>query len=174
VADLNQAIDFVINLEDAGLTGRVTCLRGDPGGRTRFGLAERWHPELTATGYFDTMSNVQAIAVAQNVYAAQYAKNLAIPEITSQDVANRVLSFAVNEGQHEAVLLLQRALVACGQAVAEDGVPGPATLAAENACPPQGLVAQIRAVQKQFYIDLVAAKPSLQPELNGLINRAEA
>lgn len=174
MADIYIAVDFVLNQEDAGLTGRVTVLKGDTGGRTRFGIAEHFHPELTSTGFFGTMPNVQAFPIAQNIYISEYAPKLSIPQIASQDVANRILSFAVNEGQHEAVLLLQRALVALGHPVAEDGVPGPATLGAINSCPATALVAQIRAVQKQFYINLVASHPALQPELNGLINRAEA
>jgi hypothetical protein len=53
-------VDFVLRHEDAKLSGVITRIQGDSGGRTRFGIAERWHPELTSTGFYTTMRTYSA------------------------------------------------------------------------------------------------------------------
>ena len=70
MADIQQATDVVLRQEDSRMSGVITTIPGDSGGRTRFGIAERWHPELTATGFFTTMPTAEALKVAEGVYAA--------------------------------------------------------------------------------------------------------
>jgi hypothetical protein len=72
MADLKTAIDVVLRQEDSRMSGVITTISGDSGGRTRFGIAERWHPELTAAGFFTTMPTAAALTVAEGVYAESY------------------------------------------------------------------------------------------------------
>ncbi len=180
MADINQAVQFVLLQEDSHLSGDVTQIPGDRGGRTRFGLAERWHPALVEQGFFDVedgspkIPNEEALAIAEKVYEEEYAAPLSLAEIDVQGVADRVLSFAVNEGPREATLLLQRALNSCGCNLSTDGVFGPATLAAVNAANSAQLIPALRAQQAGFYRRLVATQPRLLPELQGFLNRANA
>jgi len=178
MADLDTAVQFVLHQEDARLSGAITTLPGDRGGATRYGLAARWHPELVEEGYYEmkdgepTVPNEYALAIAVQVYSVQYASKLNIPGIADQDLANRALSFAVNEGPHEAVTLLQRAANACGCRIAVDGDFGPETLKAVDGLQPERLLAAFRSVQAGFYRRLVAVRPQLLPYLNGFLNRA--
>ena len=180
MADVDKAVQFVLHQEDESLSGDITTLPGDRGGPTRFGLASASHADLMADGYYEVengapkIAHDEALAIAEKAYAEQYAAKVQLEHIDDQDVANRVLSFAVNEGPHEAVALLQRALNTCGSSLSVDGILGGATLAAVNAADPAQVIASLRAQQSGFYRRLVAARPDLLPYLHGLLNRAEA
>lgn len=180
MADLKESVDFVLHQEDARLTGAITTLPGDRGGPTRFGIASRFHPDLVDQGFFDSdgedpkIPHDDALAIAEDVYETEYGARLMLDHIESQDVADRLLSFAVNEGAAEAVAIAQRACSSLGHAIADDGKMGPATVAALNACDPEAWLAANRAMQEAFYRHLVAVRPSIVPELKGLINRAQA
>lgn len=179
MADLKKAVDFVLHQEDSRLTGAITTLPGDRGGPTRFGIASRFHPELVEQGFFEQddapkIPHDAALAIAEGVYGSEYGAHLMLDEIESQDVANRLLSFAVNEGPREAVAIAQRACSSLGKWLADDGRMGPATVAAINSCEPEAWLAANRTFQEAFYRHLVAIRPAMLPELQGLINRANA
>lgn len=186
MADETQAIEFVVPLEDDHrYPGCITQLRGDSGGRTRLGLAERFHPELTAIGFYDgnpipgstnplrwtptTIPVEDGMEHAVPVYEKEYSAPMHISSITDQGVANRLLSFGVNEGVSEAVKIAQRTA-----GVKDDGIVGPTTLAAINGTHPDTFIAGMKAQEIVFYKALVAAHPNLAPDLQGLINRANA
>jgi lysozyme family protein len=180
MADLKLAIDFVLLQEDATLRGVVTHTAGDPGGATRYGIAERWHPELTVTGFFDParVPAHEALTIAEHIYAVQYAEPLLLAEIEDQQVANRLLSFAVNEGPGEAVKIFQRvlpALVPLFVLATPDGLLGPHTLWAINKADPGRLREAIAAAEAEFYRAWVAQQPTQRAHLlGGLLSRAQA
>jgi lysozyme family protein len=180
MADVNKAVQFVLGQEDARLTGDVTTLPGDRGGRTRFGLASKFHPELVEKGYYEVengkpkIPHDEALAIAERTLSEDYALKVGIDKITDQNVANRVLSFAINEGPGEATAILQKALNSLGAKLAADGRPGPATLETINAADPAQLIAALRSFERQFYTHLVSVRPELMPEYHGLLNRANA
>ena len=184
MADLAIAVDFVLRQEDSTLAGVVTHTRGDPGGATRWGISERWHPELVKTGFYDVsrMSAYNAKTVAERIYVGQYAAPLQLFEINSQMLANRLLSFAVNEGPAQAVKIFQRALEAIvpgygsghGGENCVDGVLGVRTLAALNAADPVELQMQVASEEAAFYRSWVAQSPARQHLLAGLLARANA
>lgn len=180
MADIKEAVDFVLHQEDSRLSGAITTLPGDRGGPTRFGIASRFHPDLVDQGFFDSdgespkIPNDDALAIAEHVYEEECASGLRLADIESQDVADRLLSFAINEGHAEAVAIAQRACGLLGQAIQDDGKMGPATVAAINACDPAAWLAANRTMQEAFYRHLVAVRPELLPELKGLLNRADA
>lgn len=167
MADMKAAIDFVLRQEDATLSGVITNSPADRGGRTRWGIAEKWHPELTANGFFDDMPAAESLAVAEGVYSQQYAGPLMLAEINSQAVATALLSMAVVEGQREAVTLLQRA---CG--VNADGVLGPQTLAAVNG--EKSMIQQFGLFQRAYFQRIAANDPSQLKWVHGWMNRMNA
>lgn len=181
MADTATAVQFVLRLEDSRLTGAITTLKGDRGGRTRFGLAERFHPDLVKRGYYDigedgepVVPHDEALTIAEGVYEEQYASGLALDRIESQDVANRLLSFAINEGPGEGIAVAQKACNALGCSLDVDGKLGPATLNALNALDPEQWIAANRIQQENFYRHLVQVRPEMAHLLNGLLNRADA
>ena len=146
MANVQTAIAFVLALEDDHQhPGCITQLRGDSGGRTRLGIASRFHPELAAQGFFEgdpipgssnplrwaptTIDLAAAADLAADLSRREYANPLLINQIADQDLANRMLGFGVNEGVHQAAVLLQR----CLPGIVADGILGPLTIARINA-----------------------------------------
>lgn len=178
--DVNEAVEFVLGQEDAGLTGNVTTLPGDKGGATRFGLASADHPDLVDEGYYEekdgqpVVPREEALDIAEAKYAQEYGAKIDLSAISDQAVADRLLSFAVNEGPHESTAILQKALNSLGADLAVDGEMGPETLRAVNAENPTALIAALRIFERQFYTHLVAVRPELMPYYHGLLNRADA
>ena len=176
MASLSVAIDFVLKQEDALMSGDVTTLRGDSGGATRFGIASAYHPELMASGYFDSdrVSRESALAIAVQLYNTAYAEPLRITSIQDQAVATAVLSFGVNAGVPEAGKQLQEACVASGKPVTVDHIVGYGTLAAVNALDPNYLLAQFCDKVRTFYTDLATSNPNDAGDLDGWLNRVSA
>ncbi len=179
--DLSEAVQFVLKQEDEKMTGEITNIKGDAGGRTRWGIAERSHPELIATGFYTSMSAEASLAVATKVYIDSYALPVKLTSLASQLVANAYLSFAINQGSKSATKQMQNAVnfLLQGQdppqpPIVVDGAIGPATLAAINALPERSFLTALGLVQRQNYRDIVASNPSDAKFLNGWINRANA
>lgn len=168
MADLDTAVEFMLRLEDSTLAGVITDIPGDSGGRTRFGVAERFHPDLTKTGFYDTMNQPDALRLAKLIYRTQYCASLRLDQFKDQNIANCMLSFAVNEGVIEAVKIFQRALK-----LPPDGIIGSQTLDKANSVKAEDVMLAIYQQQKAFYIDLVEKDPTKQKFLNGWINRVK-
>ena len=169
MSNVNKAIDFVLMQEDSKISGVITDNPSDHGGRTRYGVAERFHPDLTKTGYYDSMSNQEALVVADKIYEDQYATPLYLAKINDQSVANALLSFAINQGLDQAVRIFQRAI-----GVDDDGKMGPKTLAAANNYSPTVLLNSLYNMEAAYYNRIVALNPTQHVFLAGWINRAKA
>lgn len=128
MADFKKAFDFMIHNEDRKLTGII--VKDNNGARVRFGVNEAYHSELTAEGYYNTMSKEQALIVAENLYNNNEWRRIWGDRLTSQKVSNKLLDMAVNMGVNEAVMLAQRAANLLPAQV--DGKMGPVTLAEIN------------------------------------------
>lgn len=163
MADFNQAFNYLMKWEDDGLTGRVTT---DDGGRTRFGIAERYHPSLTATGFFDVMPKAQAIETAKSTYQNAEWHAMAGDKIAVQALANKMLSLGVDIG---IVAVIRWAQEAAGVHV--DGQVGPDTLAAWNkATGPTGAGAAFHAISidaEAHYRQRADVDPADKKYLNG-------
>ena len=70
--------------------------------------------------------------------------------------------------------LIQRALRAAGEQVAEDGIIGPITLSAINKADPTDLLAALKSEAAGLYRLIAQANPSQQKFINGWLNRAYA
>jgi len=175
MANVKQAIDFVLRQEDSTLSGKITNIPGDQGGTTRFGLTAKWHPELVAQGFFDAYTPaIRALPMAESAYETQYAAKLYLADIQSQAIATALLSFAVLEGPQRPVQLLQAALDTCGASIAPDGCMGQQTLNAVNDAPQDALLDAWLKQEEAYFASLVQHDPSQQKFLLGWDNRAEA
>jgi len=182
------AFDFMMAHEDPARSGLVTT---DSGGRTRFGIAARFHPGLPDS--FFTGPATAALAAARAIYLDDYWTPLRLAEISDQPLANKIFDMAVNMGRRQAALYLQRAAnaaltdqprsaddhglppsaVKCAR-LAEDGAVGPCTLALVNALPSGCLLELLRRLSRDYYLHIAAADPEQQIYLHGWLRRAAA
>lgn len=168
MADILKAIDFVLVQEDSKISGLVTNNPHDKGGRTRYGVAEKYHPDLTKTGFYDSMSNKDALIIADQIYEQQYAIPLNLGRINNQSLANSLLSFAINAGVETAAKIFQRAV-----GVDDDGEIGPKTISSANTYSPSVLLNSFYNMQAGYYNRIVLANPSQHVFLAGWLNRAK-
>ena len=166
MADLNAAIDYVLSFEDSTLSGKITV---DAGGRTRFGIAEKFHPELTNCLFYTSMGQVAALQIARSIYDISYCEPLCIAEISSQAVANKLLSLGVNCGVGTASKMLQDVLRVEG-----DGRIGPLTLDALDKADPRRVLRGLRQAAELHYEEIVKENPADAEYLRGWLTRADA
>lgn len=167
MADVEIAIDYVLQWEDASLSGAIT--NAPDGKRTRFGIDEHFHPELTNCLYFSSMGKAAALQIARGIYLRQYCEPLCIAEIPDQDVANKLLSLGVNVGVVPAARMLQDAVRVVG-----DGRIGPLTLHALDLALPQKVLEDLRAEAESYYDTLMQTNPKLAMYRAGWLRRANA
>ena len=169
MAHFEEALNFVLRNEDPHLTGVVTK---DSGGRTRFGIAERFHPELGEDFYQGPLES--ALETARELYRSEYWRTIRGDEIQDQAIATKLLDMAVNMGVRQAIVLCQRALNTAGFQLHEDGVCGSCALAAINHADVSLLSAHLRESCTVFYQHLATVRPEAQQYLHGWLNRARA
>ncbi|HEX4716152.1 MAG TPA: glycosyl hydrolase 108 family protein [Ktedonobacteraceae bacterium] len=170
MATFDEALTFVLRNEDPHLSGIVT---EDSGGRTRFGIAERFHPELGDDFYAAPLQI--ALQKARDIYRSDYWAAIRGDEIDDQSVATKLLDMAVNMGVRQAVVLCQRAVNASDRMhLVEDGVVGQRTLNAISQCEPEELLQHLREACAAFYQHLAAVRPEAQMYLHGWLARARA
>jgi lysozyme family protein len=171
MADAKTAIDNTLRFEDASLSGKVTV---DRGGRTRFGIAQKFNPDLPI-GFFDgTMPNSFALQIAEDVYRTKYW-HPRYSDLESQIVANKLFDMGVNEGPRNAVRSLQRCIDQTGiEQVELDGTIGPATVNAANAEDEIALLHAMRMDWKRIKLEEIAANPDDEKYRNGWLRRALA
>lgn len=116
----------------------------DPGGATRWGVTER---VARANGYTGPMRSLP-VEVAKAIYRKDYWDAVRADDVPAA-VRYSLFDGAVNSGVKQSVKWLQRAL-----SVAEDGVIGPATLAAAKAADSQAIKAKMLSARLQFMTDL--------------------
>ena len=169
MASIVTAIDYVLRQEDSRLAGVVTDDARDPGGKTRFGLCQRFHPELIYTGFFDATRTTAAYAlqIAEQTYAKEYGEPLRIADITAQQVANAIVSFAVNEGTATSVEILQAAV----GINPPTGFFGAKTLSAVNNT--SNVLSLLEPKQIAHYQAIVAKNSAEAAFLNGWLNRVK-
>lgn len=167
MADIEMAIDYVLGWEDATLSGTITTARD--GKRTRFGIDERWHPELTNCLYFGSMGKTAALQIARGIYETSYCEPLCIAEIVNQEIANKILSLGVNAGVVNAAAMLQDAVRVVG-----DGRIGPLTLHALDLADPEKVLDDLRNEAEAYYDALVDKNPRLAVYRVGWLRRASA
>lgn len=162
-AQFEPAFAFLMKHEDAGLHGDITV---DSGGVTRWGISQKAYPSLDIRNL--------TLEQAASIYRADYFLPIHGYEIYFQVIASKLLDMAVNMGVKTAIKITQMACCDAGHPTTADGVMGPNTIAAINACDPTTLLDAMRSRSKDHYCQLAAANPSLGKYLNGWLARAEA
>lgn len=117
----------------------------DPGGgKTRWGISSRWHPDID----LDTLNRTGAEAIYRDLYWRRFSGD-ALPEL----LGLAMLDYSVLQGLPTAVRSLQ-----CILGVEPDGVVGKLTLAAIDARPPGPLVRQLLAARKRQLLGIPGDK----------------
>jgi len=180
MADFQPAFEFVLLHEDSTCSGRVTV---DAGGRTRFGIAERFHPDLPDE--FFTGPAGQALIRAEEIEERDYWQAMRLTEVEDQHVASKLFDMGVNMGVHQAGIYAQRAAdfllrsaaeSGAQMAVAlliEDGKIGEKTLAAINTLDPDQYHKVLCELSESHYRHLAAANPEQAMNLEGWLKRAQ-
>ncbi len=183
MSSFKEAFDFTMQHEDAQLSGVVTT---DPGGRTRFGIAQKFHAGLPDS-FFDGPPE-DALAIAEQIAERDYWDAMRLSEIANQNIANKLFDMGVNMGVHQAGHFAQRAVhglngrmaPASGgpqpppAALIEDGKIGDHTLAAINSLDPLQLHQALCELSRQFYRHIAANNPAQTVNLQGWLKRAAA
>lgn len=138
----------------------------DPGGETKYGLSKRAYPTLD-------IANI-TLPQAKAIYFRDYWSCQPYGQFASQAAANKTFDLAVNLGHVEAHKLLQRALNDCGEHLVVDGVIGELTICSVNRCDEDLLLEAFRYQARNFYLTLVARRPSSSKFLDGWLRRAMA
>lgn len=105
MSEFSPAFDFVMQHEDASRSGRVT---DDAGGRTRFGISKKFHPELPES-FFTGPADV-ALKTAEEMLRRDYWDPMRLAELRDQKLANKLFDMAVNMGVRQAAIYAQRAV----------------------------------------------------------------
>lgn len=171
MADFKPAFAFVLQHEDSNRSGKVTV---DAGGRTRFGIAEKFHPDLPEE--FFTGPAEDALAEAQKIEEREYWECMHLAGVENQNVANKLFDMAVNMGVRQAAVYAQRAanaLLDRDSRVAEDGEIGAKTLAAINAAKPVEYYQALCELSAAHYRHVAAVNPAQAVNLQGWLKRAE-
>lgn len=132
----------------------------DKGGRTKFGIAEKFHPEAWADG---DVTHDEAVAI----YKDLYVHDPGIDRLPAP-LDENVFDFAVTSGAARAVRILQTLLH-----TTRDGKIGPETLRALQARDLRDVNNLYCAAREAFYRDIVRNNPSQQKWLKGWVNRAK-
>lgn len=146
----------------------------DPGGETNKGITMRTFQQCSheLLGVDPTSQNLQALTDGQAgiIYRTLYWDKMSADEFQLQDLANIVCDFFVNAGTH-ATLLLQRVLNSAGAHIIEDGIIGPATIAALSVTDSLAVYRQYRQGRINYYQSLGKKFPGF---LEGWLNRVNA
>jgi lysozyme family protein len=137
----------------------------DPGGETKYGISKRSYPN-------EDIKNL-TVEDAKRIYMHDWWMPNRYDTISNDDAATKIFDTAVNVGAKRAHRFAQQALNKNGKNLTEDGIFGPASIAALNNTDSERFLASFRTIQADYYKGLVATKPSLAVYLRGWLIRAE-
>lgn len=155
----DRAIEVVLAHEGEVLTDHPN----DRGGPTKFGISQRWNPEVNVR----ELTREQAI----EIYWQRYWLGRGYEQLP-EPIVIKVFDLAVNLGDQTAVICLQRALRACGLRVKVDGLLGPETCGAAGRADAVALMAALRSEAAGEYRLRVARDAGQTAFRDGWLNRA--
>ena len=142
-----------------GSVGAGACLG------TKYGISAASYPKLD----IPNLSEADACAI----YRRDWWDRLGLARLPPP-LGAKLFDAAVNLGANPAVTCLQRALNALGRTVVEDGILGPATVAAAHAVSADAALIALRAALASHYRQIVARHPERERFLAGWLARANA
>ncbi len=151
----------------------------DPGGATNYGISLRYlqgRGDLDGDGFadgdIDRDGDVDAddIVAMNEADAAQFYKTgFWYPGkyglINDQDLSTKAFDLGVNMGIKQGAKCLQRAVCAGWSPIKDDGVIGPATIAAINLADPLVILAATRSEAAGFYRALILRNSALRKRM---------
>lgn len=143
----------------------------DPGGITNYGISLRWLKTVQPNATADTIR-----ALTRDQAADLYRRHWWEPngyDKLPPLIGAKVFDLAVNMGASHAHRCLQRAIRAApGTALVDDGILGPKTREAAEACDQAALLAALRSEAAGRYRMLAEVNDKLRVFLTGWLNRA--
>jgi len=136
----------------------------DPGRETKFGLSQRYNPELD-------IKNI-TIPEAKEVYFFKFWDKYKYIEIRDHKVASKLLRMSAIAGPKSAHKLIQQALMSCEVRVAWDGVLGPKTFSAINTLNGSQLLPAMKSEIAGYLRTKIALKPVKEKYRSGWMKRA--
>lgn len=161
-AQFDPAFQYVMTWEDTGLTGKVTT---DAGGRTRFGIAEKYNPGLPVS--FWSAPVAPALLIAKSIYLNKYFLPFSLDNLSSQAMCSYILDCLVNPGEGFAKQIQVASASVSGISLTIDGSIGPKTLHAINTCSDTKLLPAIAVLRLSCY-----QSSGSEVDLPGLTRRA--
>lgn len=157
----NRAIATILKHE-----GGYVNHPNDPGGETKYGITKRTYPHLNIR----TLTVDDAKEIYYNDWWAKHGY-----ENFEFLVAEKVFDMAVNMGARRAHKLLQKAANNLGvrPQLVVDGIIGRNTLTKVNSLNGAAVREELRKQQKDYYLRLIAKRPSLAVFKNGWLRRAQ-
>lgn len=159
MADFNQAYERMVKNEGGY---QLTNIPGDLGGMTYAGISRRYNPDWPGWAILDAGQTPPA-ALVRSFYRAKY---WAYDGIAHQSVAENLFDFGVNADPKVALKLAQLVV-----GVTPDGVCGPKTITALNACDETLFIARYALAKIARYRDICTKNSSQMKFLLGWINR---
>ncbi len=167
VSEFSPALDVVLAHE-----GGWSNDAADPGGPTSRGITfpifREWAGDQATFEQFRELSRDDAAAI----YRVLFWDRHGLDRVDDQDCATKLFDAVVNLGPRTAFRLAQLACAGAGQTVDVDGVLGPQTLTAINACQPRVWLREMALEMAEHYDRLVSARPMLARYLSGWKRRA--
>lgn len=158
--DFNAIVEYTLKKEGGYVDDNV-----DKGGETNFGISKASHPNVNVKN----LTKAEAI----EIYRKKYWDGTNIDKLHDQRIAQKLFDMSVLMGQKQAVILLQRALLASGRDVLIDGDLGRITVRKTNECKNrEGLLWCFIGEIANYFRDVVQYDPSQKRFLDGWNNRA--
>lgn len=160
----DKEVKRIVNLE-----GGYVDHENDRGGKTKYGITERLARKY---GYEGDMKNL-AISEAKKIYKKAFWEKYDLNKIEDDQLAGRVFSFGINAGMTRVIRKLQEGYnLLTDSNISEDGLIGPETLKAINSFNESDrLIDVVKALQAEYYIDIVRNDSSQHVFLAGWLNR---
>lgn len=144
---------------------KLHTVENDRGGMTYAGIARNMNPHWKGWKDIDA-GGIPDTSLVREFYKVEFWDRIRGDDLVNQDVARMLFDFGVNAGWRTALKLAQLTV-----GVQPDGVVGPKTLNALNACNPELFVLQYSFAKIVRYRDIVTKNRTQQKFLLGWINR---
>ena len=153
---INTLLDEIISREGSKDTNDPR----DSGGRTKYGISEKWHPEAWKDG-------PPSLADAREIYFQLYIVKPNLYQINPEFLLKHLVDYGVLSGSHRAIVALQDIL-----GVKRDGKIGPITLGALSTRDPKDVNNKIVDRRILLMTRIVQQRPRDLVWLFGWISRA--
>lgn len=177
MSDFNEAIKVVLKHEGGWVNDP-----DDRGGETNFGISTLIVEREKITNEFLLMPadlkrdpgwmKLMKVEGAMKVYKQLFWDKFGYAAINDQNVATKIFDCGVNCGPSRSHTMAQKAANACGSVCGVDGILGPKSVFAINACEPKEFMSQMRAQMEAYYSAIIVKRPQNAKFRNNWMRRA--